>query len=467
MKKNNYVLLLIILLSWVFFFPALKTFFSGDDFYILSISQVDSLTKVAHFFSFNQPERNFLFYRPLPAQFFFFLFYRLFKLNPLPYHLFGFLVFGLIVKLVYKLTQKITQNDKTALITTVIYAFSASNLTRLSWITQTQELIFGLTFLLSLWLFLKQKYFWSFLSFVLCLASKEAAIILPIMILITSWFLNRKSKIKIKKLMPFFILLPIYLYLRIFIMGFSIENHYFTSFSLKTVFNTIFWYGLWGLSLPELLVDYVGSGLTVNPKLFNLYGQYIWPIFSLLGLFIMLTGSILIIKFKKIQNPRFFLLSFIWFLFNLGPHLFSPFHKFSYSLTVPLFGLSLFLGLILTRAKPFLLGLSLMTYLLLSLITNLLTLKTHWSFKRGEVAREVINHIDQQNYQETNFYFYNDQPAANSIWGVSQQINHALSGSSGLQVFYQNSTVRVFYEDEQTPPNNVKIVKLPASQFLH
>lgn len=467
LKKHPWVFAL--LLGLLLVFPTLTTFFSGDDFFHLKISQANNLQEVGSFFSFYKPSGEFLFYRPLTTQLPNFIFFKLFGLNSTPYHLLGWLLFSLIIYLVYQLAKEISGNKKAALWTSFFYGLSASNFTRLAWIAQIQELGFGVNFLAACLFFLRNRLGLSLLFFLLALGSKESAVVLPLVLLVLIFF---PKKIFNKKYFAFFILnfafLLVYLYFRVFKMGFSAEAHYFTDFSFKTALNTAFWYGLWALSLPELLVDYVSSGLQINPRLWLLHGQYMKPILAFFGLF-GLTVLLAVIRGWSRINKRLVGLAGFWFVINLLPHLFSPFHKFSYELTVPLFGIALALALIFAQSKPPRLApLALGLFFGLSALTNCLTFKTHWSFQRGQIVRRVLDYMARYYPQspEQPLFFYNDLPTENAIWGVSRQIDQGLFGSYALRLFYQKPELVVYFEDDSPPPAGEPVIKLPASAFF-
>ncbi|MEK7066428.1 MAG: hypothetical protein AAB965_02540, partial [Patescibacteria group bacterium] len=246
-----------------------SNFFSSDDWFHLRISDIHSLQEFLNFFSFANTDQSASFYRPLSTQVFFYFFHTIFGLNSLPYYLFGILLFTLILFLLYKFTN--------SLVTTLIYAVSVTNFTRLFFLSAYQELFLVFFSLLTLILYKSKKYLPALFCFVLSLLSKETAVVLPVLLLVLSLF---EKKVSFRKLAPHFFLLAIYLYLRLFIFKGSVGDSYIWDFSPPKALNTFFWYTLWSFGAPELLVDYVGSGLKILPRFFTDYPIWSYIILS-------------------------------------------------------------------------------------------------------------------------------------------------------------------------------------------
>src|SRR4030065_1319697 len=115
MKNPKLILLLIILLSFVIFYPSLFSFYTNDDFFLLKISNAKTITDVINFYNLKQGPEGLGMYRPLAMQSFFMLAWKIFDLNPLGLHVISFLFFFGIIYLVYALSKKLVDNDKFAL----------------------------------------------------------------------------------------------------------------------------------------------------------------------------------------------------------------------------------------------------------------------------------------------------------------------------------------------------------------
>lgn len=475
LKKHLY------LFPVLLYLPALGNFFSGDDWFHLRISQISSLQEFFNFFSFTANAQTASFYRPLSTQVFFFVFQKLFGLSAWPYYLFGLVLFAYSLHLVYKFTLSVLGTNQNALIATLIYGFSTNNFTRLYFLSAYQELFLVVFSLLTLLNFAKKPLL-SILFFFLALLSKETAIVVPILILIFNYKEIKNFKFKQHFLhFTFYILLSLsYLYFRLFHFGLASGDSYIWNFSIIKIANTLMWYVLWSFGAPELLVDYVGTGLILVPKFFTDY--YYWWRIIIFPLIITIL-SVIVLGVKKIlrhfkslyselwQSKFFNLIKFkLFFLIALLPVIFLPSHKFTLELGLPLVGFSLILAFLLKSAKPHFFLFTFFLYLIYNLSMNYLTYTRHYSVSRGEISKKVYNYFNVRsiNYPKGSFFeFKNDSVDHGLEWGQSKQISQSLSGSDFFKVYYKNKSIKVFYEDEKSPrPINERELPLSTALFL-
>jgi len=458
MKKWLYLLPLV-------FLPALSVFFSSDDWFHLRVSHIDSLGQFLNFFSFEKTFQSISFYRPLTTQVFFFVFQRLFGLNPVPYHLFVLAVFLFSLYLVYKLAHKLLQNRWQANVTVLLYGFSVSNFTRLYFLSAFQEIGLVVFSLLSILSYLRssRKPILAVLFFVLALLSKETAAVLPVILIALDY---HSGRLNWRRTLPFFLILAPYLYLRFSQFGAVSGESYVWDFSPVKIANTLMWYVLWSIGAPELLVDYIGSGLKPVPRLFIDFP--VWS-FIILSLLLMTTAFLTVMFVKKIKSVdgQFILFAFL-FIISLGPLLFLPQHKFSLELGLPLVWFSLATALFLP-AKGKLPIAFLALYLVLNLSMNYLTYLHHYSVQRGIIARNVHQYITAnypQKPESSYFEFINDTLSFSPEWGSSKQISQAIGGSEMFRVVYSDPDYIVYFEDYPGKrPKGIKIA-LSTKMFL-
>lgn len=472
MKK--FLVILIIFLAAIVYAPSLKTFFFGDDFFNMKASQIDNPSEIISYFSFQKNSHSTTFYRPLTTQVFFLAGNLLFGLNPLGYRIIVLLFFSLSLYLVYLLVKEISKNEKVALVALFVYGFSSSHFARIYYLSAFCEIGVAVFYLASCLFWIKflekstiKNFAFSVGFFFLALLSKETAVTFPFLALGILIFLGKIKRAKF--LLPFFLVDIVYLYLRLFHFGGVEGDSYIWDFSFK-VFNTLGWYGIWSFGMPEMFLDFIGPKLVINPKLFVFY-----PLESkiILGLFVILFLSFLFIFLKEFfrskQNFGFVIFGGFWFFITLLPVLFLPWHKFPLELTVPLFGFSFVMGIILSRANFKIIIFYLTLFLFLNLFSYFLTYRTHWTVRRAEVAQRVIFYL-QKNYPQIspgkNIYFFNDSAFIVSGWGASRQIFMALSGSNSFQLFYKNPNLKAFYEDIDGKKDSEDFIKLGTKEFL-
>jgi len=246
------------------------------------------------------------------------------------------------------------------------------------------------------------------LFFILALASKETAVVLPFILLILDWL---RGKIKIKRILPFIIVLLPYLCFRFSYFGSVKGESYIWDFSPKRAANTLFWYALWSFGAPELLVDYVSSGFRILPRFYTDFPFWSSAILLTTSL-TLLSFLIMFVKNIKAIDKKFL---FTLGVFGLGlvPVLFLPWHKFTLELTLPMVGFSMMLAKL--------------------------------SLGRRNRLSEA--------YPET--------------WGSSKQIAHAASGSNLFKVLYKDKSIEVYYQDYETErPKDKEEIKISSKMFL-
>lgn len=472
------------LLPILLYLPVLGNFFSGDDWFHLRITQISSLQEFLNFFSFSHTAQSAAFYRPLPTQVFFFVFQKFFGLTAWPYHLFVILCFTYSLYLLYQFAIRELKSKNLTLITILIYGLSASNFTRIYFLSAFQEIALVIFSLLCLLNFPKSKVK-ALIFFILALMSKETAVVLPLLLILFNFKLVKKNFLS---LMPMGIILVIYLYLRFTVFGGAVGDSYLWNFSPTKAANTLMWYILWSFGAPELLVDYVGSGLRLVPKFFIDYHGWGKVILPLLFGTIFTSGVLLVQKVRELflkgrdgfrvralpagrqagmtEGVKFIL----FFVIALLPVIFLPSHKFTLELGLPLIGFSLAFASLFPKK----LGTShfalITLYILLNLSMNYLTYTRHYSVSRGEISQKVFNYISEYypDYPTGKYFeFVNDSGDFGAEWGQSKQISQALSGSDFFQVFYGSPTIKVYYQDMPTATPAGIPIKFSTKQFLN
>lgn len=466
MKHWNWKLIILFSVVFVIFLPSLTNFFSGDDWFHLKISQVSNLNEFWNFFSFKQNQFSASFYRPLSTQTFFFVFQSLFRFNTFFYHLFVYIIFFSSLFLIYKLCI-LFMSSKRSFVVVLIYGLSATNFTRLYFLSAFQEVLMVFFLLISFWVYLKMdssKYL-SIIFFILALLSKETAVVFPAVLVLFDYL--RKRKISWINFI-FIGLSVIYLYPRLFIFKTASGDSYVWDFSISKALNTSFWYTLWSFGAPEFLVDYVSSGFRILPRFFQ-----VLPVWSEVILVLTLTTlasftSIFVKRFKKLDRIGIFGI----LLFGLGilPVMFLPWHKSTLELGLALLGFAIFISSLMPEKRDRLFKLFLVLFISLNLASIYLLRVTNYSVSRARISLNVVNFLNQNYPVYPNgkyFEFINDKGVNNSDWSSPVQVALASSNSDLFAAYYRKRDVKVFYENFLNPDIPEKdIIKLPTSYFL-
>ncbi len=445
-------LAIIFLIVCALYYPSLFNFFSHDDFFNLKISRISSLQEFINFFNFFHGPEGFGFYRPLTTQVFFWIGW-IFGLSAFGLHVIALGGLLFLSYLVYKFSRFFVE-ETTALMVTFFYATSATHFGHTYYLSAFQEVGVAI-FALSTLILYPRKYYVSLLCFIAALLSKESAVVIPALLLLTAYYKGWE----LKKVFPYIILTLGYLYIHTFFYGFAKGDSYIWEFSPRVV-NTSFWYFFWSLNVPEMLVDFVGSGLAINPQVFTFYGHYLRPFFITFLLFILITLAVMLSNGKKLyQRKELFLFSALWFLISLSPVLFLPWHKFTYELTIPLFGVVLGLGIILSQSKSrWLLSIVLVSWLASSVITNLLAYQTSWIAQGGKAAERTLQYIksEEATHQFDKVVFYDTAEDAQLPWSPSSVLKNTLSDQNFFEVYFKGKLVGE-YNPERIEASSLKI----------
>lgn len=475
--KSIHYLFLTFLISVFLFYPAFSTFFTNDDFFHLAISRARSLKDFLSFFNLWSSAGSFPNYRPISIQVYYFFGRVISGLNPVGYRLISFAVFFLVIYLVYLFVKRITKSETISLISAFLYATSATHFAHLYYSGAFQELSLVLFFLISsiyFFDFLRKTrlryYLISILAFILALMSKETAVVLPfILALLFLYSRKQKARLTVKRfvglIIPYLLILVGYFYLRVFHYGFATGDSYIWDFSIKRSVNTLGWYGLWSLNLPEMLVDFVGPGLRFNPNLFRYWSKEIIPI---LILFLVEIVSIfyLIFKSKILNRKSLFITLFClsWFLITLVPVLFLPLHKFTFYLTLPIIGVVFFISyLLITNYQLLITVVFVASWLALSFLTLKLTSETNWITQGAKTARNVYKYFQTNGgkYKGKTIVFYDTKDDSSLPWSPTQVLKDVLSNNNFFQVFYDGKLAVLYGGKQKGNPNAI-----PSRQFL-
>lgn len=459
--KKYWLLVAALIISFLMFYPALSSFYTHDDFFFLKIAKVSSIGDFINFFNVVKDSEGIGVYRPLPLRVYYFLASGVFNFNPVPLRIISFITFFADIVLVHQLVGLLTKNKKTALLSSFLYATSVTHFGQLYYIGAYQELLLTLFFLASVIFFIKYE-IWakhsvknlviSFLFFILALMSKETAVMLPAVFTIVHFYLGVTGRIRlsIKKLivsmLPYGVVLGVYLFLHFLSFGLISGDSYIWDFAPGRALNTSAWYFLWSLNLPEMLIDFVGPGLNLNPNLLKYWSKDIVPIFIL---FTIQAGFIVFALFKSkiLKNKSLVLFCISWFLLTILPVVFLPVHKFTYYLTLPLFGVVILLSYLLNSQKPVVKVLFCAVWVVLSLTSLRLTLETNWITQGINISKRIYLYFEKNRAELTskNIVFIDTPEDRVLPWSPTATLKTVLSGGSFFDVFYPELSPRVSY----------------------
>lgn len=310
-------------------------------------------------------------YHPIANQLFFGLTKSIFGLNPLPFHLLLFFVFICTLFVIFRLARALGKSPQTSLLAVFFWATNVSLFANFYW-TSISYFVFGPFFIFLTGVFFlensKRGTFLSLLFFTAAILSNELALVVPVLLAIFVWFL----RLSWRKLIPALVLGSIFLFLKIFWIGFPTNSSYRLAIN-KDVLATAKWYVLRSLNLPEG-ADRAGI--------------------ILIALFVIFL-SILLISFwfyfrSKKLKPRFMLFCLAFFIVGALPFFFLPGHMSSYYLTVALFGPALIYAETLNKK---LLSAGIIIYILLTIFGLQFLSETHWIILKNTGPIGQFSHL--------------------------------------------------------------------------
>ncbi len=305
-----------VILSFVLaiYHTAFRHGFIQDDYVFIYLARGFDLygAFIAQFFSL-------FFYRPVTLGFFYYLSYSLFHLDPLGYHALTFALFLLTNVFVYRIAKALLGRRDVALIAALFYASRGALFTEVYWIgpgfTETATVLFILMAASAYIAYRKNKsrpaYFSCFALFLLALASKELAIVFPLVLLLLE-SLPGPGGSDLKglslRVLPFAAVTLVYLSRLLIVTPLLASGPYAMSFTASTVASNLVFY------------------------LRNSFNN---------GYELVLFAPLLLVAFAGAPGRRQALAYSAWFVVGLLPVIFMGTHASPHYLSLPLAGLAL------------------------------------------------------------------------------------------------------------------------------
>lgn len=460
MAKKILVFGLIFAVTLALYLPVFKIFFTGDDFFHFKVSMTDGsflgLVRLFGFYPFES--RGIAFYRPLFRELTYNLSYHFFGLNAFPLRVLSMVLHLANVFLLYVIVKRVSKSEKIALLSSFFFSLSAANSGAIYYLAGGLQAQGATLFAMACLILFPKHKVWAFVTFILALMSHELAVVTPLLI-IGVMFLNKNLKLKF--VWFYFIVIVLYLYAEFRIIGFSkSEVQYQLVLAPKTLLNSLSWYTVWSLGLPETLIDLVGPGLKLNPNLMKNWGdtyRFIFPAFLALGgSFVLAVATNVRKLLRTVETQRQIIFFVVWFLAGISTVIFLPQHRSTYylALSLPAFWVAIsyfvFGGGKLNRifSVVFLLG-----FVVLNVFTTKNMNTTYWAAQRGRLAEKIVSEIKSQYPTLPSgavVFIKNDSnyPFIAEDWGgTSKQASLILSGSDALQLLYHDPKLKVYYED--------------------
>ena len=319
LHKRSVLLIIVLIVTFIAFLPSLSNQFINtwdDNTYVTDNSQITQLNweNIKGFFT-TQNEGT---YVPIPLLSWA-VEYKLFGLNPFPYHLNNLLLHLLCTLLVFYFLFLLRLPLVYAALGALLFGIHPMRVESVAWVTERKDLLFSMFYLGSMITYIKyiisknkkpMFFFLTLFLFVLSLFSKIQAVALPLSLFLLDYFLDRPFKLKLLwEKIPFFLLSLIF-----GLTGYLILQHTgnVDIHDKLTLFERII-IGLYSLSayIVKLIVPLNLSIFYPYPIAFG-ESLPVWYYLNLILLF-----GIALLVFLTTYKTKSIVFGFLFFLFNV------------------------------------------------------------------------------------------------------------------------------------------------------
>lgn len=469
LKKYLYFFLFIFISVFLFFNKAFSMNFFKDDYFFLKISRIHNLAGFINFFS---PIRTYS-YKPLASEVFYFLIRNHIWIG----HLIVFLTYLFGLYFLFLIVQTISKKINFSFLVVFFYSISFIHVFQLYWLSTYQEIVVFAALTASFYLFLKKKYFFSYICYIIALFSKETAILFLPFFLTAIIFIKKRGLSKIKFPIFIFCLISLLFFL---IYRYSLKfvtslDNYKMVWDMGKIINNCLWYTLWGLGFPSFLPDYTKSiffkflpefWLKFKNWQFNVY------FFSLLSYLLLLFTTLIVYLFnfkdelRKILFFSFF--CFFSFYLFLGPILFFP-HRWMIRLTMPMVFMLLWQAYIIflfIQKKSFKhWGVILIA---LYFVFNYFGVQIHQTSSsfllESKISDRAKNYFAKNKNEIVKYQslYFKDSDKPKDAWGESMKLENTFHGQFFLDYYFpdKNMTAIWGYKQKNIPKNSYVINSL-------
>lgn len=427
-------------------------YFLQDDFFIFTTAQTANLRGVLSFLIPRSDTTNF---RPVCLPGYYFLFYRLFGLNPLPYHVVQVLFQAVAGVLVYLLTARLLKKISIALLAALLFVISWTHFYDMSWIVCTCNQI-SLTFiLLYLLTGIAQRKCLPYAFLLLALLSVEAAVAAPALLFLLQLFFTKKSlKENFYSLLPHFLIIIFYVVYRFFLFKIPAGGTYRIELIPAKMMKNVIVFILWLFNFPEAMTTHFT--ISLYPFVFadNVFAET-FPKFSIfislnMLLFLTILAGIFRLNRKSLFNKHA-LFCVTWFFVGLSPILIIPHRTYPYYTFIAQIGFWMFFAkIIVDNFKYWLVKIFLACFVIANLWAVKFTNENHWIFTESAQVKSYFKTFQELKIKPKWKYLF---------WQIDDpQARQALSFGQGLNVFLNNYDIKFYLQKQDIPPQIKKQV---------
>lgn len=308
----SFLFLLVLILN---IFSA-NDYFLSDDFDFLGFaSQVNSWSDFKQFII--EPIGGNI-YRPI-LNLTFLIEYKIWGLNPIPYHLSNIFLHFINGILIFYLISYISKRRLIGFVTALLYLAYPAHHESVTWIAGRTDVLCTTFYLIAIYSFIKYIkdrrglfYIISIIATLFALFTKELAVSLPLLLVciaIAYKYFETKWKRKVWVFLPYFLLLGIYIFIRRLIVGGIVGGY--QSFSRSTIlpesWGDIVGFLLYPINFIKHIYNY-----SVISDLYPYLSKYLLLVFIVFLILLLFAYRNSLSSFKKISKVILYTLGFIY-----------------------------------------------------------------------------------------------------------------------------------------------------------
>ncbi len=385
MKKDLVVVLLIFIITSVFWRGAFFNFFAQDDFILINhFSQNNILVDFQNVIGYPAVTH----WRPF-HNLYFLIAGNLFGKNFALYHLLTFLIHIAAGFFVFKIGQNLTKSNIAAGAAALFYTVHPAHFVSMFWIAGGATVIGFLFFVISFWSFVKGQKVLTLIFFICALAASEAMI--SGIVIFAFFLIANKQKRNWRPLLALVLAGLVFIFVKLVFTSPEAFEIYKIEISTKTL-----------VALQYYILRILGFAEISGDKLTSLVLVILW-------------AMVAVISSKSfLKNPKQLILPSVAAVAGFFPFILIPSHLSPHYMNLSIWGLSMVLALALKRLAPVSTALILAVFLTVSFVNIDKTQENNWVVKRSNLAKGILADIETKKLADGSTIIFSDTPFTSS-----------------------------------------------------
>lgn len=385
MKKNYFIIFILVVLPIIVYRKSFFTFFTQDDFVLITqFSHHGVFVDLWHVFA--SPEVTH--WRPI-HNLYFFLMGNIFSKNYFAYHLLTFLFHISSAFIIYKIALKFISNKIGSLSAGLIYVIHPAFFVSYFWISGGATVIGFFLFILSFYLYLSGKIKFSIIVYFLSLLASEAMVAGTLVFIFYRFIFKSKDKADNLWLKNLIVIISFIIVRFVYLRPKAVGDTYSFEINYK-IFTTLKYYVLQVIGYVDIQHGFLLA-----------FGIFAWLVF------------LIVLLFKNRNYSK--LIFFLSVLFSgLFPFVFIPNHLSGHYMSISIFGFSMLTALALQSLKPKAVVYFMAIFLFLSYVSVNKTYENNWVISRSRISKQYIEAIGKSNLPDGSTIVFNDNVISSS-----------------------------------------------------